>query len=434
MEVAEKAIRVLSSAKYVDARVLKQRSVQFSLRGDSAEHSEFRVERVICRCIANGYGVASAELTEDLRGEELGERALRQAMAAEGEYHLAEVNVEQGEREWRVKEEVSVEAAEEIMLGLRGEVYDHLKGKPFRLEVIVTHTLTEDVFINSEGANVREVTPLTDLVAYLVVRDFGEGFSSLCIGGMGGVEAVKDWEVGVEDMVAKAVDGARAKRTSPVAKWRRQTIILDCDASGVIAHEVAHMLEGDIYRGERVKGAKLIDEFRIFDDPLVNGGYGSFQWDDEGVRGRKKLLLARGHVGLLHTRLSAVSGDEAGNAHGVYHKPRPMMSNVYIAPSDWRIEEILEETKEGFYLRGVVRGEIVSFEGVFHLMPEVAYVIKGGEVVKPIKNLRVRDSMFNVLSGVDAVGRDFKLRPNIDKGFSISEGGPHIRVRKCRIE
>ncbi|MBS7248005.1 MAG: TldD/PmbA family protein [Candidatus Jordarchaeales archaeon] len=433
MEAAEKALRTLSAAKYADVRVLKQQSVHVALRGDSAEHSESRINRLVCRCIARGYGVAQVEVNGEVDGREVGERALRQAMVAEGDLQLVEVKVEEGEKRWVAREEFDVERAEEILVGLRNAVYDHLKNVSFRLEAVATFTLTDSFLITSEGTRVREVLPLTDLVAYLVVRGVGEGFSSLCVGGVGGLETVAEWWRLVEEFVAKAVDSANAKPLSSTFKWRKQTVILDCEAAGALAHETAHMLEGDLYTGQPFKSTELPEEFMLVDDPLLEHGYGSFQWDDEGVKAKRKLLLTRGNVRLLHTRLSAPSGDEAGNAHGVNHKPRPMMSNIYIAPSDWKPREIIEETREGIYVKASSESWVAPFSGLLQLTPEVAYLVEKGEEVKPVKGLRVAGLIPRILACVDAIGNNLRLKPNVEKGFNVSEGGPQLRIKECRI-
>lgn len=433
MEVAEKALRTLSAAKYADVRVLRQQTIQVALRGDSAEHLESETSKLICRCIARGYGVACVDVNGGVDGGEVGERALRQAMAAEGDLHPVEVKVEEGEKRWVAREPFDVERAEEILLGLKGAVYDHLKDAAFRLEAVATFTLTDSTLITSEGTRIREVTPLTDLVAYLVVRRAGEGFSSLCVGGVGGLEAVAEWEALLEGFVVRAVDSANAKQLSPTFRWRKQTVILDCEAAGVLAHETAHMLEGDLYTGQPFKRVKLPEEFMLVDDPLLEHGYGSFQWDDEGVRAKRKLLLAGGNVRLLHTRLSAPSGDEAGNAHGVSHKPRPMMSNVYIAPSDWKPREIVEETREGIYVKASSESWVTPFRGLLQLVPEAAYLVERGEEAKPVRGLRVAGLIPRILASVDAIGNDLRLKPDVEKGFNVSEGGPHLRIRECRV-
>ncbi len=433
MEAAEKALRTLSAARYADVRVLEQQSVQVAWRGDSSEHLESRVSRLVCRCIANGYGVACVDVEDEVDGGEVGEKALRRALVAEGNLQPVKVRVEEGEKRWPVKEEFDLERVEEIILGLRGAVYDHIGDAEFRLETVATFTLTDSTLITSEGTKVREVTPTTDLVAYLVVRKTGEGFSSLCVGGVGGLETVAEWERLVEEFVNKAVDSANAKLPPSTFKWRKQTVILDCEAAGVLAHEVAHMLEGDLYTGQHFRRVKLPEGFMLIDDPLLEHGYGSFNWDDEGVKSKKKLLLEEGNVRLLHTRLSAPNGDEAGNAHGVDHKPRPMMSNVYIASSDWKPTEIIEETKEGVYVKASSESRVTPFSGMLQLTPETAYLIERGEIMKPVRGIRIAGWTPRFIAGVDAIGKDLRFKPDMEKGFNVSEGGPHLRIRECRI-
>ncbi len=432
IEAAEKALKVLSTARYADVRILRQRTIRVALRGDSAEQIESSSERIICRCVARGYGVASTDLKNDVDGEALGEKVLRCAMTVESPLHLAEVKVEKGEKEWTVREEFNVERTEELLLGIKDLAYDYLKNADFRLEAVATFTFTDNIFMTSEGTMIREVTPLTDLVAYFVVRQVGEGFSGFCLGGVGGLETLTGWENVVEETALKALDSSRAKLIPPTLKWRKQTVILDCVASGALAHEIAHMLEGDLYTGRQFSRISLPEGFTLIDDPLINGGYGTFQWDDEGVRAKRKILLSSRSVNFLHTRFSAPSGEEAGNARGIDHKPRPMMSNVYIKPLDWGPREMLEETREGIYVKAVSVSYVTPFDGLLRFTPEVAYVVKRGEI-KPVKGVAVVGLVPSLISAVDAIGKDLHLRPNIEKGINICEGGPHVRIRECRI-
>ncbi|MCP8308908.1 MAG: hypothetical protein H3Z54_09485, partial [archaeon] len=102
--------------------------------------------------------------------------------------------------------------------------------------------------------------------------------------------------------------------------------------------------------------------------------------------------------------------------------------NVYIRPSDWSLEEIFEDTRNGIYLRGLVRAEVDTSDGKFELVPEIAYLVHDKQLKTPIKQLKIRDSIRNAIQKVDAIGKLATLRPNVEKGFCISEGGPHIRI------
>ena len=133
-------------------------------------------------------------------------------------------------------------------------------------------------------------------------------------------------------------------------------------------------------------------------------------------------------MNLLHTRLTAAKDGDPGNAHGVTRMPRPMVSNIYISPSDWKMGELFEDARVGIYARGVVSAECDTSDGRIELTPEISYLIEQGQITKPIKHLKLMGNIIDLIQRIDAVGREVSMRPNIEKGFCISEGGPHIRI------
>jgi len=65
-----------------------------------------------------------------------------------------------------------------------------------------------------------------------------------------------------------------------------------------------------------------------------------------------------------------------------------------------------------------------------------AYEIVNGEVRGPVRNVSISGNTLETLSMVDAVGKDFKLEyGRCGKGQTafVSDGGPHIRVKKVVI-
>ncbi|WP_455285240.1 hypothetical protein [[Eubacterium] cellulosolvens] len=44
------------------------------------------------------------------------------------------------------------------------------------------------------------------------------------------------------------------------------------------------------------------------------------------------------------------------------------------------------------------------------------------------RHAQARKTVIDLVQRVDAVGREASMRPNMEKGFSTSEGGPHIRI------
>jgi len=418
-------------AKYADLRFLRQKLVQVALRTDSSDVVEEDWTRVVCRAVTHGYGVASTGKTDAASVEQAASSALKQSTLCDQRVELLPVHPEKGRVERALKEEFNTQEAGLFLKNLEGEIRSRLKMHA-RIELIASHLQTHSVLITSEGTQVEESTPLTDLTIYIVTKGLGEGFASKILGGRGGFEVLKKqpWDDLLENLVRRAKDSTVAKASVTlhfshpylVGRFR---VVLDPEAAGALAHETAHFLEADVYNESFFKG--LSHEFQLVDNPLLEDGYGSFSWDDEGVRARVKNLLGRNEVNLLHTRLTAKSEADAGNAHGIIYKPRPCVSNVYIQPSDWNEEEIFEDTQNGIYAEGLVKAECRLDDGRIEIEPELAYVLKNKEKTTPIKHLRIICSLRDI-ERVDAVGKRLSLRPSYEKGFPISEGAPFIRI------
>ncbi|MBO3800411.1 MAG: TldD/PmbA family protein [Candidatus Brockarchaeota archaeon] len=418
-------------AKYSDVRILRHRFVHFALRTDSSDFFQEEWSRVICRVISNGYGVASTDKLDRSSVERVALLALRNARLCRQSIELVDVNSEKGFVEHPVIEEFEAEKVLGLLKFLDGEIRAKTSF-PIRTELIASHCQIDSTLITSEGSEIREKTPLTDLTIYIFSRGLAQGFSSKIIGGMGGLEALRNqqWEEIVEDLVRRASDSTRAKPsislhfTYPYLTGRFK-VILDPEAAGGFAHEIAHFLEADVYQERFFKGLNY--GIKLIDNPLLEGAYGSFYWDDEGVRSKEKILLGKNGITLLHTRLTAKKGSDAGNARGILHKPRPMASNVYIGPSDWSKEEIFADTQNGIYAEGLVRAECKIDEGRIEIEPEIAYVLKSKELTTPIRNLKIICSIKDI-SRIDAVGTSIQLRPSYEKGFAMSEGAPYLRI------
>ncbi|MGQ9721050.1 MAG: TldD/PmbA family protein [Candidatus Jordarchaeum sp.] len=420
----------MSSARYCDVRLIRQEVAEVAFRGESADVFKHKSERVVCRAVSKGYGIASTNSHDIKSLKEVSELALKQAEMSESKIELLPLVAEKGEKIFSGKKEFEVESVLEFLKNMKDEVKDSLGNFYSRAEIIASYSFTDYHFVSSEGADITEKVPLVDVFVYVVAKGLSEGFSSKGIGGRGGFEIIEaeNWNDIIEDLTMRAVESTEAGVLASKGAGTKFNIVLDNDGTGALAHEIAHMLEADIYQEKNFPKLSFEEPLELVDDPSLENGYGSFHWDDEGVQGSQKILLSEKGVQLLHTRLTAKGEDKPGNAHGVFHMPRPLMSNIYIKPSDWSIEEILEENRFGIYTKGVVRAESTVSEGRFELSPEIGYIVEKGVAKQPIKHLRIIGEIKKIIPNIDAIGKDFQLRPNIEKGFSISEGGPHIRI------
>jgi len=299
-----------------------------------------------------------------------------------------------------------------------------------RSELILSSTTTSYSFANTDGTEVSEERCKTELTLCLIARGFTQAFASKVVGGEGGIEALEriDWTSIIDDLARWAVSCLNATPLPPLERGKAFKTILDPEAAGAFAHEVGHLLEGSNGYSMKMRNLDIAEDLRIVDDPRVPGGFGSWTWDAEGVRAQRKILLEKSVVNPLHTRWSAPSGVIPGNAKGYTTPPTPGATNIYVDSSDWRYEEMKEETSEGLLLRGVVRAEVNTVNGCFELIPEVAFRIKDREVKGAVKLNRLAANLLTLLKRVDAIGRTIHLRPSCEKELGMSEGGPFIRI------
>ena len=89
------------------------------------------------------------------------------------------------------------------------------------------------------------------------------------------------------------------------------------------------------------------DNVTVVDDPTMQERFGSYRFDDEGVKSKKTNVIEKGMLkNLLHTRETASRMDVPftgnGRAQSYGHRPIVRMSNTYFKQGDTSKGEILE--------------------------------------------------------------------------------------------
>ena len=245
-----------------------------------------------------------------------------------------------------------------------------------------------------------------------------------------------------ERLAARAVSQLKAK--SP--KGGQFPVVLGPNVVGVFVHEAfGHLAEADLALAGGVlannQGKKIASNLVTFyDDGTLEGAFGSFKYDDEGIAAKKTLLINDGVVtGLLHNRETAqkFNAEPTGNARAEDFRVEPIirMRNTYMAPRDRSFEELLEGVKEGYFFKSF-RGGQANLDGAFQVGIQEAYEIVNGELGEPIRDASISGNTLQTLLKVDAVGKDFEMDSGrCGKGqiAFIGDGGPHIRVSEMTI-
>jgi TldD protein len=215
---------------------------------------------------------------------------------------------------------------------------------------------------------------------------------------------------------------------------------------GVFIHEaMGHLAEADLTLSGSIlfdKVGKQIasDAVTVYDDGTVEGAFGSFKYDDEGVPAQKTALIQNGTlVGLMQNRETAhkLNMQPTGNARAEDFRVEPIirMRNTYLDTGDCSFEELIEDVKFGYYLKSF-RGGQANLDGTFQVGIQEAYEINNGEIGAPVRSASISGNTLETLRKVESVGKDLELWPGrCGKGQTafICDGGPHMRLGEITI-
>ncbi len=183
-------------------------------------------------------------------------------------------------------------------------------------------------------------------------------------------------------------------------------------------------------------------------DATAPGGLGTFFYDHEGVKAQRTTLVDKGKfVGYLSSRETAPliglirsSGSARSSAYN--RMPLIRMTNINLEPGDWKYEEIIEDTKDGYMFDTNVSWSIDDLRLSFQFGCEIGWRIENGEIKHIIRNpsyTGITPQFWNSVSAV-ANKNDFKLfgTPNCGKGepgqvMYTGHGSSTTRFENVRI-
>lgn len=297
------------------------------------------------------------------------------------------------------------------------------------------------LYLNSEGSSIEAEYTRVALFSSVFVKKNGNvqvGFERL--GSVAGLEALQnaaDAAKAASERAVRLLDAGEA----PSGNFK---VILDPKLAGVFIHEaLGHAVEADhVIQGESILEGRLGQQIAseavsVYDDPTIKNSFGSYFYDSEGTRGKKKVIVKNGMLQTyLHSRetSSRLRQENTGNARAqaFNHQPIVRMSNTYLEPKDFEFEEMLDDIRYGVYLKGSKGGEVDTVRGVFQFSAEEGFLIENGEITKPIKDVALSGKTLEILKNIDAVRSDFGLHIGFCGKASqlvpVSDGGATIRT------
>lgn len=446
MDVMEKLIEE-SPADYTEARFHRREKTQIILRkGEIEDITSETYSGVGVRVLHEGaWGFSSVNSTEESFLKEALQVAIKMAKAASSKKRekvsLQEVTPVTGKFKPEIKDPLSdhcIEEKIELCVETDKAICSH---KNIKSSFILYQELIDSKWIfTSDGSRVHISDSKPQFYVGAVAGSGSDLFSYVdAIGTTAGWELFKKRPP--ETMVEKATSLALRLLTAKYPKAGKAAVVLDPALVGLLCHEaVGHTMEADIALAGAVTRDKMNEVVAselvtMVDAGDLNAG-GWIPVDDEGVKCKDVTLIENGVLkGFLHSRETASIMDvpPTGNARAWEYDLEPIirMRNTYIREGDWKEDEIIEATGNGYLLKGAGSGQADS-NAQFMFQVKEAYSIENGELSDLLRSVVMTGNAFDVLKTVDAVSDTI----DFDMGFGacgkgqpakVDGGGPYIR-------
>ncbi|MCS7139457.1 MAG: TldD/PmbA family protein [Candidatus Nezhaarchaeota archaeon] len=403
-------------AKYADCMFIVARKLRVDYLNNNFVTAKSSSKVYILRALVNGsWGISVALEPENRMINEAIDQALSKGP---GSIKLADRRPIQGGYVICQRKPVIDGDGSEISNYVRNVTSIIEKG-PLDIKIVegfVEASLVTKTMMSSDGVNAYEVKP--SLAAIFTAKSASGGAVSTEVHGSGGFEILEDMDPQsvADEILSKLSYISKSKPLNPYYRGSRFEVILSpYTAASVIQVVVESTLNAKSYKRHFKQGCESLN---IVDDPTLNGGYGSFFFDDEGVKARRKKLLEAGKlISLLHSRETAYTYgvEPTGNGRGLAEPPQPRHSNIVVEPCDWSFEEMVEETRMGLLIDGVKSIQII--DDLIVVEPEVSLLINRGEITEAVKVGCFVIGLYEFYSSIKAIGSG----PMRSAASSISE-------------
>jgi TldD protein len=284
----------------------------------------------------------------------------------------------------------------------------------------------------------------------------------------GGLAAAGGWEH-VRDLdlagnAPRVASEAVELLTAPQCPEGTRTIVLHGEQVALQVHEsIGHALELDriLLAEASYAGTSWVaptdlgslrygsDLLHVTADATLPGGLGSFGWDDEGVAGKRTVLVEGGilRAALSNRESAAAVGLRASGgcarADGFARQPIVRMTNVSLEPGAIpTLADLLADTGDGLYLESNRSWSIDDRRLQFQFATEICREIRGGELGRLFRNGSYAGVTPQFWGSLDAVCGPDEWRlwglTNCGKGepgqvMEVSHGAAPARFRNVQV-
>jgi PmbA protein len=171
---------------------------------------------------------------------------------------------------------------------------------------------------------------------------------------------------------------------------------------------------------------------KIADDGTLPNGAGSSPFDAEGVPTQKNIAIDSGILKtyLYNTTLARKYKTKTTANAGII-SPQP--HNIIIEGGKSSKEKLFSQVENGLYITNIWYTRFQNYTtGDFSTIPrDGIFLIKRGQIVKPVKQLRISENMLNLLKNISGIANDVQQITSWEVHTPVFT--PHILVKDVNI-
>jgi TldD protein len=442
-----------ADADYAEMReheVRKSRKVMID--GNLAANAQTTEGGVSARVYDRGYwGFASIPATDQSSRDRVAGKALEnaRAMCRFGEKTSLQLAGDHHQGEQNVSDEPSLSQREAVELMESVDAHCKQRYPDLKSTTLVLHEESHRKAFGTTGG-ASGLNTINRAACYIVMTaENGDGQPVELvetISGKGNL-AQLDLSLGRLERVLDELHGhIRAKCEAVPAQGGEHTVVLSPALAGILAHEaMGHPCEADLVLGGAVTGnllgqsvaselVTMVDFAHHYNgQELMIPVYA----DDEGTTAVDAVLIERGILkNFMSSRETAtrLGIPATGNARAYTFSDEPLvrMRNTAILPGQSRLDDMIADVENGYYLMKTGNGQADSTtEFMFGIT--LGYEIRDGKLGRAIADTTLSGRAMDMLRTVDAVSNDMRWECSGYCGkkqpMVVSTGGPALRAK-----
>ena len=349
------------------------------------------------------------------------------------------------EKNWR---DIGADAFLPFLQNLEKSIFAK-DGRVVKVIARLSNSVADIMMYNSLGELTFDTRPMGSVSVTAVFQQDGKTENKSCARSFRtGAELIGP--ALAEEMAVEVTAGIDQRFEAIRPKGGQMNVVMGAGASGILLHEaMGHAFEADFNRkGQSIFADKMGSQVcpkgvNVVDDATITGNRGSCNYDDEGVPGQKTYMVEDGVLtSFLHDRISSawygVKPTGNGRRENFRYNPIPRMRATYMESGNADPEGIIASVKEGIYVDEFSNGQVKIGEGDFTFFVKSGYLIEGGRLTAPVKDINIIGNGPQALADIVAVGNDLKIDNGTwtcgkEQSVAVSCGMPTVLISNLTV-